>query len=156
MRPFDESTDMRGNFLRPFAKRAGIDDRVVRIIIDIGRGRKDPMDAKRASFTRRRVTFHPRRLQVIGCAISHRVRELSRICHSHACATLEVAADKAQNGLVVELAVSVQRNCAGRTELIVEHGQTIVLNMNEGNAPRDESKQNEPAVYLVLTPEIVK
>jgi hypothetical protein len=69
---------------------------------------------------------------------------------------LEVASNKAPNGLAVELGVCTKRNCAGRTSLLVETGKSIVLNLGDLKTSQGEPDQEERAVYVVLTPEIVK
>ena len=45
------------HFLRILAKGANVDDRIVRIIVDVGDRRKDPLDAQRASLPRRDLAF---------------------------------------------------------------------------------------------------
>lgn len=69
---------------------------------------------------------------------------------------LEVASNKAPNGLAVELGICSKRNCPGHTSLLVETGKSIVLNLNDSQASQSEPEQDEPAVYIVLTPEVVK
>jgi hypothetical protein len=72
---------------------------------------------------------------------------------------LEVASEKAENGLMVELAMHAtqqKRDLAVRTALLVEPGQTIVLNANAIPAQEGESKQQDTPVYVVLTPEEVR
>ena len=49
----DLRRDQASDRLRVFAERAGIDDRVGRIVVDIGDRRKRQVDADRAAFERR-------------------------------------------------------------------------------------------------------
>jgi hypothetical protein len=72
---------------------------------------------------------------------------------------LAVAAEEVDKGLMVELTMNAREHKQRfevRTALLVESGQTIVLNANAAPATRSESKQDEPSVYIVVTPEIVK
>jgi hypothetical protein len=72
---------------------------------------------------------------------------------------LEVASEQVENGLKVELAMhSTQddRNVKVATALIVEPGQTIVLNANAAPRAKDENASVERAVYVVVTPEVVE
>jgi hypothetical protein len=69
---------------------------------------------------------------------------------------LVVGSNKAPNGLTVELGLSAKGSCEPLTSLQVESGKTIVLNFNDPPSAHDDAEQNHPAVYIVLTPEIVK
>jgi hypothetical protein len=72
---------------------------------------------------------------------------------------LEVASEQVENGLKVELAMhSTQddRNVKVATALIVEPGQTIVLNANAAPKAKGEKASAERAVYVVVTPEVVE
>jgi hypothetical protein len=72
---------------------------------------------------------------------------------------LEVASEQVENGLKVELAMhSTQdnRNVKVATALIVEPGQTIVLNANAAPRAKGESDSEERAVYVIVTPEVVE
>ena len=53
-------------------------------------------------------------------------------------------------------AIEQERRYEVRTALLVEPGQTLVLNANAAPDSQDEPKQTQPAVYVVLTPEVVK
>jgi hypothetical protein len=73
---------------------------------------------------------------------------------------LEVSAEEFGDGLKVELAIHVEKDkqtFERRTELLLEPGQTIVLNATSPQSPEDVQQGNgSPIVYVVLTPEIVK
>jgi hypothetical protein len=72
---------------------------------------------------------------------------------------LAVASEQTEKGLMVELAMHAsedEREFERRMALVVEPGQTIVLNANAGPTASDAPKQAKPAVYIVVTPEIVK
>jgi hypothetical protein len=72
---------------------------------------------------------------------------------------LAVASEETENGLMIELAMHAseeKRDYERRMALVVEPGQTIVLNAKAGPAFTDAPKEHEPAVYIVVTPEIVK
>jgi hypothetical protein len=40
--------------------------------------------------------------------------------------------------------------------MMVKEGQTIVLNANRGQNRQDGAKSEEPAVYIMVTPEVVR
>jgi hypothetical protein len=70
---------------------------------------------------------------------------------------LEVGSERFDDGLKVGLvmhAAEDEQKCEVRTALVVDEGQTIVLNANAGPARHDAKEK--PAVYIVLTPEVVK
>jgi hypothetical protein len=73
---------------------------------------------------------------------------------------LEVSAEKFEDGLQIELAMQTnqeQHEFERRTELVVGRGQSIVLNATPLQArPSDPEADEAPAVYVVLTPEIVE
>jgi hypothetical protein len=72
---------------------------------------------------------------------------------------LAVASEETENGLMIELAMHAseeKREYERRMALVVEPGQTIVLNAKAGPAAEPELQQPEPAVYIVVTPEVVK
>jgi hypothetical protein len=72
---------------------------------------------------------------------------------------LEVASEQVENGLKVELAMHAtqdERNVKVCTALIVEPGQTIVLKANATPMAKDNPNSEEPAVYVIVTPEVVE
>lgn len=72
---------------------------------------------------------------------------------------LEISGQEMGDGLMVQLAMhsgDEQRNFEVRSALLIEEGQTIVLNANRGAKRPEDAQAEEPAVYIVLTPEIVK
>ena len=72
---------------------------------------------------------------------------------------LEVVGRKFESGMIVELAMhsaEEKRNFEVRTAVVIEQGQSIVLNTDASRGPQDEATEERPAMYIVLTPEIVK
>jgi hypothetical protein len=72
---------------------------------------------------------------------------------------LEVGSERFEDGLKVELAMHAsedERRFRVRTAVVVDEGQTIVMNANAGPVRRDDTQQERPAVYIVLTPEVLK
>jgi hypothetical protein len=72
---------------------------------------------------------------------------------------LEVSGQQMNDGLMVQLAMCSsddQRNFEVRSAMMVEEGQTIVLNANRGPKRDDNSQSEEPAVYIVVTPEVIR
>lgn len=71
---------------------------------------------------------------------------------------IAVASEKTDEGIKVELTMHStedSRQFEVRSALMVEEGQTIVLNTTRPSID-GESTGNQPVVYVVLTPEIVK
>jgi hypothetical protein len=72
---------------------------------------------------------------------------------------LEVSGQQMNDGLMVQLAMCSsddQRNFEVRSAMMIEEGQTIVLNANRGSKRENNSQAEEPAVYIVVTPEVVR
>lgn len=72
---------------------------------------------------------------------------------------LELGSEQVESGLKVELALHTtkdQRDMKVCTALIVEPGQTIVLNANASPAAKEKSNSAQPAVYVIVTPEIIE
>jgi hypothetical protein len=72
---------------------------------------------------------------------------------------LEVSGQQMNDGLMVQLAVCSsddERDLEVRTAMMVKEGQTIVLNANRGQNRQDGAQSEEPAVYIMVTPEVVR
>jgi hypothetical protein len=73
---------------------------------------------------------------------------------------LEVASEKTENGLNVQLAMHTKCEAQSfevKTSLLIEPGQTIVLNATPLPSKQSDAKPGETrAVYLMLTPEVVE
>lgn len=72
---------------------------------------------------------------------------------------LAVACEQVENGLMVELAMHAtcpDRNLERQFKLLVEPGQTVVLNTGAAPPATDEPSPREPSVYVLLTPEVVE
>ena len=71
---------------------------------------------------------------------------------------IEVASNQYEKGLKVELALDAceeQQKYAVQTSVLVEPGQSIVLNANALPTRKSEAAEAQHAVYIVLTPELV-
>jgi hypothetical protein len=72
---------------------------------------------------------------------------------------LEVAAREMANALNVQLAVhtsEAQRRCEVQTAVLVEAGQTVVLNTKAMSGQPAEESEREHPVYVIVTPEVIK
>lgn len=71
---------------------------------------------------------------------------------------LEVEAEQHENGLKVDLAVHTshdERTCDVRTAVVVECGKSVILK-SQGTAGDGEADGAQPAIYVVVTPEVIK
>ncbi len=93
VRSLDESLHVRGDGLRVLAEGADVDDRVVGIVVDVGVGREDPMNAHRACLARRGRAESTRQFKVVRGPEGHHVGERRRANHAHGRAVLEIGAD---------------------------------------------------------------
>jgi hypothetical protein len=72
---------------------------------------------------------------------------------------IEVSGQQMNDGLMIQLAMCSsddERNFEVRSALMVEEGQTIVLNANRSPKREENSQAEEPAIYIVVTPEVVR
>ena len=92
MRALDEGAYLGRNRFRVLAERADIDDRVVRIAIDVRDRIVDPLHAQRARLPCRHLAFEPRKLRIARRAEGHGVREHRYAFHPHGSAAFEIAA----------------------------------------------------------------
>ena len=73
---------------------------------------------------------------------------------------MEIAAEQYEASLKVDFAVHVSdedRDCEVHTAVLLEEGQSIVLNSNAAaTCDNEEDCCQKPATYVVLTPEVVK
>ncbi len=71
---------------------------------------------------------------------------------------LEVEAEQVSNGLKVDLAVHTSQDehtCNVRTAVIVECGKSVVLK-SHGAQCNGDAEGAQPAIYVVVTPEVIK
>jgi hypothetical protein len=71
---------------------------------------------------------------------------------------LEVEAEQVANGLKVDLAVHTSQDehtCNVRTAVVVEGGKSVVLK-SHGTHCSGDAEGAEPAIYVVVTPEVIK
>jgi hypothetical protein len=72
---------------------------------------------------------------------------------------LEVTSEQVENGLNVELCLHStkdERTVEIRTAAIVEAGQSIVIDANPASIGNEKRRNEQTAVYVVVTPEIVE
>ena len=91
VRAFDEADDELRDVLRIFAVRADVDDGVVGVIVDIGIGEEEPLDAHGARFLRRDFAFDAGFIGIARRGEGHGVREDRGGVDAHGSAALEIA-----------------------------------------------------------------
>jgi hypothetical protein len=91
---FDVGLDMLGYKLGVLAVGADVDDRILRIVVDIGIGGVDPVDAERPCFAGGGSSEFAGELRAAGGGEGHRVGVLDGPGDPHGGAALKVAADQ--------------------------------------------------------------
>src|ERR1700720_4700200 len=94
---FDAANELRreiGHLVRFLTERADIDDWVCGVVIHIGVGSKDPMDARSASLEGSIFPCRVCKFWIVRRTNCHRRREVRSFIETHACITLKISADQ--------------------------------------------------------------
>ena len=118
------------------AERADVDDRIVRIIVDVRVGRENPLDAGSARFERRVFPGFVGKFRIAGGGNGHGGGERSAFVDAHASASFEIGADD-------------QRNLCAALQFVGDYGGGIDLAALEAQRPAI-GDDDEPADMIVL------
>src|SRR5712692_6913084 len=90
MRAFDKGAGISGNIFWRLAKRANVDNWIIRIVVYVGDRKEYPMHAQRSRLTRGDFSFEAGRRRIARGGKRHGVRKYRCTIHPHGSAALEI------------------------------------------------------------------
>ena len=90
LRALDEGGDEARHLRGVFAETADVDDGVRGVVVHVGDGREELLDAERAGLARRQLALSARVVGVSGRADGHVPRKVCRVVEAHAASGFEV------------------------------------------------------------------
>src|SRR5579862_686036 len=130
---FDAANELRreiGHLVRFFTKRSNIDDWVRGIVIHVGVGSEDPVDASSARLKRSIFPCRVCKFRIVRRTNCHRGGEVRSFIETHACTTLKISADQ-------------ERHFGMCLKRVHDYGCWIYLatfnSKRDANRPEDES-----------------
>ena len=136
VRAFDECRHILCDRLGIFAERTRIDDRVIRIVVDVRIGSEHPCDSERARLARRCRAEISYGFEIVCRPIRHHVGISRRLGNAHGSSAFKVRCEE-------------ERSACKPLQVIQEHGHLVWLSVNHMSVVNAIGDDHPPDVYIL-------